>query len=311
MDFAQPWVSDFSVNVKSPNAEESARPEFNGMSEIDFDRKDVCYMDPELGLFVHCVYGFYQDSNQVNLKDPTIPEPDMALLVNPGLGQPQRRSWDPVLSYLLSKNITTIISTQTGGGSQGLAGGLYNPLMHNEVEPVQCSSVMNAYGANLVQSVVSPFPMNLSPDDKKNSVLAVYKGYQAGRGPCTPRPLPKAEMDWLLTQNRSDAMKKPEKDPRRDTRTFAVVDQTGQFDPDFVTVMSRPVCAEYDQALAENVLAVLQMSGLVHTDRNAQNLAGRLAMRADGSEERIHVWDWLWLCELAHDSTLRLVNEMC
>jgi len=305
IDLATPWLADNSVAVRSPQADhDNPDMKFNGMKESRWHKQNVCFKDIEDGVFVNCEYGFYQDAVLATHHHRA---PDLVFMANPGLAQAQRRTFDPVLRYLLSRNITIVISTMTKEEVLGHVGSSYDPwktgLLSSSIEfaqsePMQCASVMKAYGAMLIQTSVSPFPMNLGLVGErfghKNSILHVYKGYQHGRAPCKPKALPQDELTWLLQKNKtSSSWHNDDKMP---------------FDPDFATVMLPPVCPAMERAVADNVIRLIRACPAARIDEQAQALVASLS---SATERRIKVWDWPMVCALGCDDLYESGSSLC
>jgi len=284
MDLATPWLADNSVAVKSKHADtDNPDDKFNSMRQAQWHTRDVCFEDVEDGLFVHCVYGLYQDVVVATHKHEP---PDLAFMSNPGLGQPQRRTFDPALRYLFSRNVTIVISTTQGiDAANGLGHiGSSLDLAASDGETLHAASVMNAYGAALIQTSVSPFPMNVGSvggeNDEitlKDSVLSVYKGYQQGRTPCEPEPLPQHELNWLMTNIKSAAIYQ--------TNNF--------FDPSFASVMLLPVCPAMERGIAQYVIKQIQNCPPA---RNRKQVNIILEKLIGEQEPRVKVWDWPTIC---------------
>lgn len=150
-----------------------------------FDPRSVC-RDHGNGLEVVCVEKFYQDVSG------ELPEPDLAVMFNPGFPQPGRRSWDAVLLDLLARNVTMLVSSQVygdgppsslleqGGGRPG------GPWHVQTSEDFQTTATMAHYGASSKGVRQSPFPILEAEDNDvvaKNAVVQVIRGFREGRAP--------------------------------------------------------------------------------------------------------------------------------
>ena len=59
------------------------------------------------GLRLKCTELFYQEA----ISELRLEPPNLAIMFNPGIQQPHRRTWEPVLLYLMSHDVPTLIST--------------------------------------------------------------------------------------------------------------------------------------------------------------------------------------------------------
>mmetsp|Transcript_54187 Transcript_54187/g.100116 ORF Transcript_54187/g.100116 Transcript_54187/m.100116 type:complete len:525 (-) Transcript_54187:5-1579(-) len=279
LDLAEPFKADNTVQVDTPEAAKDGYEEAadKPLQSERWSKEKACASDARIGLKIDCKYGLYQDV----LKEDKAARsrPNLIFMVNPGLGQLVRRSWDWVLRYTLKHNIPTVISTQTAS-QPGYAGAKYDVLAPGDTrenndlfadETFASATVMHSYGAHLLQSSVSPFPLVRRFEGStfwKNSVLAVYKGLRPGMHVCTPEAISEDERKWM------DAH----------TSVLEASWMVDMFDGKFSVYMSLPACPAYDEA----VQRIATRSKLEAPSKAVESFLGWNFP----SKGRLPVWDW-------------------
>mmetsp|Transcript_27099 Transcript_27099/g.59568 ORF Transcript_27099/g.59568 Transcript_27099/m.59568 type:complete len:526 (-) Transcript_27099:2-1579(-) len=283
LDLAEPFKADNTVQVSAPDAamdgyEEAAdKP----LPSERWSKDKACASDPRIGLKIRCEYGLYQDV--LRKSKETIGRPSLIFMVNPGLGQLVRRSWDWVLRYVLKHDIPTVISTQTEShpGYVGAQFDVLDPGSKSDDlfsdETFASATVMQSYGARLLQASVSPFPLVRRFQRStfwKNSVLAVYRGLRPGVQLCAPEALSEAEHKWMDSH-----------------RSLLEADwMVNTFDGKFRDFMSLPACPAYDEAIQR----IATQSHLDAPSRAVESFLSWNFLR----KGRLPVWDWV---HVVHD----------
>lgn len=274
LDLVEPYMSDDTAQIRAGNPKLNeitkdlyrSRTDRPVQGEATWVKSKSCYSDDDENVHVRCQYGLFQDIQ----RKEHLADPHMVVMVNPGLGQPIRRTWDAVLRYVLRKRITTVVSTRTHQ-RPGRPGTQYDPweasqhskstnLFRDEAYCV--AEVMKAYGAQLLQSTVSPFPLihKGAEGHWKNSVLAVYQGLRPGQSECKPQSISSEELKWF-------------QDHKKDL--YSVEDT---FDQHFVADMKLSICPAYDDALRKIMVA---------SGHDGESIFSHSAHHG-----RIPVWDW-------------------
>mmetsp|Transcript_63194 Transcript_63194/g.150698 ORF Transcript_63194/g.150698 Transcript_63194/m.150698 type:complete len:551 (+) Transcript_63194:121-1773(+) len=294
LNLAEPFMTDNTAAVNTDKTPENMKRSDPGMRPLDTDRiftaKDACSAHGVEGLTVTCVYGNYQNNlaaaedGKLRLERPTI-----AMMINPGLGQPIRRTWDPVLNFLLDEKITTIISTQMDG-RPGRPGASYDPFQLKnhyfsgklgdpfDDETRNSAEVMRAYGATLLSSTVSPFPLIYKSPKYglscvHNAVLTVYHGRVPNVPPCKVEGPSKQEREWL-----GDFMKDAEAAPE-------ILENLNNVYGNFMEMVSTPSCPAYDLAV-KNII----FSGDSEAPADIAPIFNRWQKQ---QAVRIPAWEWV------------------
>jgi len=172
--------------------------------EGEWKNTTACFEDKEAGVYVECVEGYYQDFMMGK------PEPDLAVVSNPGLGEMNRHTWHPVLEHLLHKRIPFLTTTQRNDTrvNHGAPGEPFDTRAFSDAmdESIPVMMMMEAYGAVLKGARIGPFPTSkrfwpgMFDISRKFSKLMLYEGLRPDAEPCELKMMSSDEVNWYETE---------------------------------------------------------------------------------------------------------------
>jgi hypothetical protein len=159
--------------------------------DSNFKKADLC-RDHGNGLEVVCIEKYYQEASA------DLPKPDVVAMFSPGFPQIARRSWDQVLTSLLTTEVpimvcdllyaTSVDRVFTSGKSKQVAQpGSSWAVKRTRFEDGMTLRAMRAYGARRLGAYRNPFPILITRGQNdvtaKNAVLQMFRGRLASAKP--------------------------------------------------------------------------------------------------------------------------------